>query len=173
MQFDRRTLRIHQDDSGAIRKRGSAFRTQGEAEAMIFVRKHTSIPVPKVVGLQVHEDDSWILMERVPGSRLDCAWPSMPEKIRIITITQLKTYFEQLRSIHPPKPGWIGSCRDGPAYDHRLNNGFPCGPFTSVSDFHDFLVAPLKESPRPELEAEYRKCLSDDYNINFTHADIS
>lgn len=39
--------------------------------------------------------------------------------------------------------GWIGSCtKQGPAYDHRLNNGRPCGTFASVREFHDFLIAP-------------------------------
>jgi hypothetical protein len=90
-------------------------------------------------------------MQRAPGTRLDSAWPDMPENIRATTITQLKEYFEQLRNIRLSTSDWIGSCHNGPVYDHRLNNGFPCGPFTSVSEFHDFLVAPVTQRPRPEL----------------------
>jgi hypothetical protein len=55
---------------------------------------------------------------------------------------------------------------------HRLDNGFPCGPFASVSQFHD-LVAPMMQCPRPELAAEYRRRLPDDYPVHFAHADLS
>jgi hypothetical protein len=169
----RQTLRINKEGVGTIRKRGTNFRIQREADAIAFVRKHTSVPVPKIFDVQVRGDDSWILMERALGTRLDSAWTDMPENIRATTVTQLKAYFEQLRNIRPPTSGWIGSCDNGPAYDHRLNNGFPCGPFTSISEFHDFLVAPVKQCPRPELAAGYRKRLPDDHRINFAHADVS
>lgn len=169
----RRTMRIDQENVGTIRKRGTSFRIQRELDAIAFVRKHTSIPVPSIFDVQVCGHDSWILMQRAPGTRLDSAWPDMPENNKATTITQLKAYFEQLRNIRLSASDWIGSCDNGPVYDHRLNNGFPCGPFTSISEFHDFLVVPVMQCPRPELAVEYRKRLSDDYPINFTHADLS
>lgn len=51
---------------------GTDFRIQREAEAMTFVRKHTSIPVPRIFDVQVRGDDSWILCSvyfhlRFPG----------------------------------------------------------------------------------------------------------
>jgi hypothetical protein len=58
-------------------------------------------------------------------------------------------------------------------YDPRLNNGFECGPFNSVSEFHDFLVAPVLRCPRPELAIGYRKRLCDSFPVVFTHADMS
>ena len=48
-----------------------------------------------------------------------------------------------------------------------------CGPFASVADFHEFLVAPVKNCPRPETAVKYRAQLSDDFPIGFAHADIS
>jgi hypothetical protein len=169
----RRTPRINQGSADTIRKRGTGFQIQREALAMAFVRKHTSIPVPEVFDVRLNEHDSWIIMQHVPGTRLDLAWPGMLEDIRTTTVTQLKAYFEQLRNLRPPTSSWIGSCDNGPAYDHRLNNGFPCGPFASVSEFQDFLVAPVQQCPRPELAIGYRKCLPDDYPVNFAHADMS
>jgi hypothetical protein len=48
-----------------------------------------------------------------------------------------------------------------------------CGPFTSVAKFHDFIVGPVKNCPRPEWVAKYRNMLSDDYHVIFAHADLS
>lgn len=167
-------MRIDQENAGTVRKCGTSFRIRRELDAIAFVKKHTSIPVPRVFDVQVRgDDDSWILMQRAPGTRLDSAWPDMPEDISVTTITQLKAYFEQLRNIGPSTPARIGACDNGPVYDHRLNNGFPCGPFISISEFHDFLVSPVLKCPRPELAVEYRKQLSDDCTVNFTHADMS
>jgi aminoglycoside phosphotransferase (APT) family kinase protein len=167
--------KIQYEDGGIVRKLGAAFQILREAEAMAFVQKHTSIPVPKIFDVQVRGIDSWILMERVSGIGLDSAWPTLTENAKATIATELKAYLSQLRSIQPPGsvPGFIGSCTGGPAYDHRLNNGLPCGPFASEGEFHDFLVAPVREEPRPELAARYRSCLPDDHGINFAHADLS
>jgi aminoglycoside phosphotransferase len=56
-----------------VRKRGTDFQIQREAEAISFIRKHSSIPVPKIFDVQVHGDDSWMLMQLVPGIHLDSA----------------------------------------------------------------------------------------------------
>lgn len=69
--------------------------------------------------------------------------------------------------------GLDGSCSGGPAYDHRLDNMSTCAPFASLAKFNDFLVAPVKNCPRPELVAKYRNMLSDESYILFAHADIS
>ncbi|OAL51583.1 hypothetical protein IQ07DRAFT_506665, partial [Pyrenochaeta sp. DS3sAY3a] len=66
----------------------------------------------------------------------------------------------------------IGSCTGDQACDHRLNNGFPCGPFHSESQFNDYLVGPVRRCPRQELVEHYRRRLADDHGIVFTHADL-
>lgn len=167
-------LRTQQETDTTIRKRGTSFRIRRELDAIAFVQNHTSIPIPDILHVHEHgDDDSWFLMRCALGTRLDSAWPNMSEHMRTTTITQLKLYFQQLRKIHPSGVSLIGSCDGGPVYDHRLNNGFPCGPFPTVSRFHDFLVAPVTECPRPELAAGYRKRLRDERSIKFAHADLS
>ena len=166
-------MRIDLENDGVIRKRGTSFRIQRELDAIAIVRIHTSIPIPGIINAHLQGYESWMRMQCALGTRLDSAWQDMPESVRATTVAQLKEYFKQLYNIHPSKSGWIGSCGDGPAYDHRLNNGFPCGPFTSVSEFHDFLVAPVTQCPRPEWAATYRKRLPDDCAIVFAHADLS
>ena len=63
---------------------------------------------------------------------------------------------------------WSG----GPAYDHRLNNGYPCGPFALELGFNDFLVGPVARCPWKELVSQYRRQLADDHGVAFTHADL-
>jgi len=48
-----------------------------------------------------------------------------------------------------------------------------CGPFPSIAEIHDFLVAPVKESARPDWVTKYRRQLPDNHRIVFAHADIS
>ena len=150
---------------------------------MEYARRHTSIPIPAIrkVGLDDRSDDAdgYILMERLPGIQLGEAWPDMSSEARSEAVRQLRSYMEQLHNVCPSSgggggdPEWIGSVSGGPAFDHRLSNMFTCGPFASVADFHDFLVAPVKECPRPDWVAKYRSQLPDTYGICFAHADLS
>ncbi|KAF1955658.1 hypothetical protein CC80DRAFT_564482 [Byssothecium circinans] len=80
----------------------------------------------------------------------------MSEEAQATTQRDLSNYLSELRAIQPPEPSYIGSYIGGPAYDHRLNNGLPCGPFTLVSEFHNVLIAPVVRCPRPELAISYR-----------------
>jgi len=163
--------------SGTVRKQGDEYKLRRELEAMDFVRRETSIPIPRV--LESHfdpngnKDGSWILMEKLSGSQMGIAWPSMTEQARARTLEQLRSHLEQLHKLHPPGDGWIGSCSHGPAYDHRIDNMVTCGPFESVSEFHDYLVAPVKNCPKPDAALEYRKLLPDTCTITFAHADLS
>ncbi|KAK3940148.1 kinase-like protein [Diplogelasinospora grovesii] len=169
--------RLTLEGPDSVRKRGESSLLRREVEAMNYVQRHTSIPIPTI--LEVHLDDksndenSWILMQRLPGLQLGTAWPKMDGKARSETIRQLKSYLEQLHQLRPPGAGWIGSASGGPAYDHRLSNMSTCGPFASVAEFHDFLVAPVRQCPRPELVSKYRSQLPDTYDVRFAHADLS
>jgi Phosphotransferase enzyme family len=168
--------RIAYESPETVHKRGQAFRLRREVEAMKFVQGLTSIPVPAV--LETHfdidgDEESWILMKRLPGRQLgEETRLTMSETAQAQTIRQLKSHFQQLHHLHQAEPRWIGSCSRGPAYDHRLDNITTCGPFASVSEFHDFLVAPVRKSPRPEWVAKYRSKLPDSHRIIFAHADV-
>ncbi|PGH12250.1 hypothetical protein AJ79_04430 [Helicocarpus griseus UAMH5409] len=144
-----------------------------DVQAVKFVRENSTIPVPDVLEVHISGPDSWFRMERLPGTQLGEAWARMDERAQVVTTGQLKLYLKQLRELPVPSTASIGSLSSGSAYDHRLNNGFPCGPFASVAEFHDFLVAPVLRSPRPEWSGEYCRLLNDNYMIQFAHADLS
>jgi hypothetical protein len=163
------------DLSIPFREHADSFRLPREVEAMNYVRRHSSIPVPSVLDTHFDESDrepGWILMERVPGRQLDEAWPTITEAARQQTISELRSYLSKLHQLRPSGSGRIGSCSEGPAYDHQLDNRSTCGPFASIAKFHDFLVEPIKKCPRPEFEAKYRNMLPD-HHVMYLHTQIS
>lgn len=187
--------RLAFEEAATVRKRGRKVMLRREVEAMSYAQRHTSIPIPSVMQVLLDDasadkDESWILMERLPGRRLDAAWPDMTDEARAVTLQHLRSYLKQLHHLKPSSSTitsssgsthgkeeeeecWIGSVSRGPAYDHRLSSRFTVGPFASVAEFHDFLVAPVKQCPRPEWVAKYRGQLSDHYQVHFAHADLS
>ncbi|KAI0410845.1 kinase-like domain-containing protein [Xylaria grammica] len=149
--------KIASNPQKTFRKEVKTFRLRREAIAINFVRSRTSIPVPSLLEAQLRaRDDEYgrLVMERTPGTQLGEAW-------------------SQLHQICLPDPDWIGSCDGGPAYDHRLDNKTTCGPFFSIAELNEFLVAPVKNCPRADWVASYRNKLADDCRIVFAHADMS
>lgn len=119
--------------------------------------------------------DSWILMQRAPGKNASIhAGQKWAKELEREQSASSSHSFNSSESWNLRSQGWIGSCtKQGPAYDHRLNNGRPCGTFASVREFHDFLVAPVKQCPYPHLAAKFRASFSDDHRVHFAHADLS
>lgn len=160
-----------------LRKYGHEYRLRREIEAMVFVSSKTSIPIPQVTQIQLapeaDAEQNWIVMKRLPGTQLGHAWPNMTIHARSYTLTQLREYLQELHSIQSQTPGLIGSCSGGPAYDHRIDNRRTYGPFKSITEFHDFLVSPIKNSPRSEWVVKYRSLLPDTHGVSFAHGDLS
>jgi aminoglycoside phosphotransferase (APT) family kinase protein len=164
--------RAQKRDDYTFIKHGSSHEIQREVDTIFFIQRNTSIPVPTVIESHVQESGSWFSMVRISGLSLTDTWMHMSEEAQATTQRELSNYLKELRAIYPPEPSNIGSCIGGPAYDHRLNNGLPCGPFASVSELHDVLVAPVARCPRPDLAVSYRQQLADDHDVIFTHADL-
>ncbi|ODH51819.1 hypothetical protein GX48_02063 [Paracoccidioides brasiliensis] len=112
----------------------------------------------------VFENDSTIRKQSVVGhERGRAEGDSQPAEVLFQAATQVIT---------PKILAGLGHARGTAAYDHRLKNGTPCGPFDSVSQFLDFLVEPMSRSPKPSLAKTYRAKFSDVYGVNFAHADL-
>jgi hypothetical protein len=123
--FQRLAKRAYKVSDSVYIKRGTSLEVQREVDAIEFVQRHTSIPLPSVIDLY-HESDSWFSMKLLPGSPLIDACTGMSEGARRRTRQELHDFLDELRAIPSPKRVYIGSCTGGPAFDHRLNNGLPC-----------------------------------------------
>ncbi|PKY07566.1 hypothetical protein P168DRAFT_98163 [Aspergillus campestris IBT 28561] len=93
--------------------------TASEVAVLDFVRKHTTIPVPRVLAWCVNSANpvgaEYIVMERVPGVQLFNKWEEMGESRRLSFIKQLTKWKSELSGICFPAYGSLytkGSLKD-------------------------------------------------------------
>ncbi|KAK2756212.1 hypothetical protein FQN54_005620 [Arachnomyces sp. PD_36] len=144
-----------------------------EAEAMAYVARHTSIPVPRVLCAFQRGGVTYILMERIKGVSVGKIWASISAGEKESLRSQLRRLLADLRSLTPSRPGHIGDVNYLKLYDDRIYSaGF--GPFTSSRDFHRFLrhdvVKPVKDVELDQLITNHEK---QEYKTCFTHGDLS
>jgi aminoglycoside phosphotransferase len=110
-----------------------------EAQTMMYVAKHTSIPVPKVYFAFTHKGCTYIFMERIHGQMAGKGWIKRPPPSKSAILESLKKMILELRTLNASSSA-IASVTGGSLYDPRLPSdpeGF--GPFTDVQEFHDHL----------------------------------
>jgi hypothetical protein len=135
---------VYRVDEGTVVKFGDAVR-MAEAAAMRLVREKISVPVPQVFDAYLHPDSKHgcIVMEYIPGRRLDEVWNSYNQVEKENIISQLKRYWQELRSI----PGtFIGSV-DGTYCEDQFFSNDPTsyGPFESEAVFRDALIRAVRD----------------------------
>lgn len=145
-----------------------------EVEAMQYVAKHTTIPVPKLYAVHVtREKHIYIEMAYIRGVPLDAAWGRgrlTPDQKKTI-FADIKEYVSALRALPPPAEDVVGSALQNPLYDTRVGDRF-FGPF-GVDDFHSLLRLnmPMDLVPRV-LGEEVAKVHTRSYRTCFTHGDL-
>lgn len=76
------------------------FKTESEVATMEYVRKHSSIPVPKFIAYAASASTKlgfeWILMERIHGVPLDTVWDRMPFEAKMELTAELARSLKQL-----------------------------------------------------------------------------
>lgn len=163
-------------DGKTVVKMGEYTR-ETETKTMEFVRRNTTIPVPEVYNVYKDESTGFvcIVMEFVPGTRLDEAWPSLSEGDKKSVIQQLRGYFDQLRQI---KGSFIGGI-DGSGCDEQL---FPddssfWGPYKDEGEFNQALVgawsANYADDPFIRLLSQMQASIMKDHDIVMTHNDFA
>lgn len=162
--------------------------TFNEVFALHFVRRHASIPAPKVLGAWWRPDEiqktangeiygcpCYLLMTRMPGVTLGNAWPLMTDKDKVAVLRDLADYVLQLRNIPPPPnhEDRISSITGSAMRDSGLTIWEAVGPFT----FHesvDFLMDTWIED-RPAKEERFKEILLRNLakaGVFCTHADL-
>ncbi|KAJ3780881.1 kinase-like domain-containing protein [Lentinula aff. detonsa] len=103
-----------------------------EVATMKFIRQHTSIPVPKVLGVLRYRGKQHIFMTRLAGKEIDDRqWKVYSQHTKDAILSQLRSFITQLRQIGPPPqtPPFICNILGGPIMDHRLCVDHPYGPY--------------------------------------------
>lgn len=87
------------------------FKTESEVATMEYVRRHSSMPVPRVIGYSSSDDNElgheWSIIEMMPGQPLRTCWPTMDEDSRAAVFSELAEHVKQLVSLRFSKYGNI------------------------------------------------------------------
>ncbi|KAG7285357.1 hypothetical protein NEMBOFW57_009983 [Staphylotrichum longicolle] len=87
------------------------FKTESEIATMEYVRRHTTMPIPRVIAFSSSDDNElgyeWILMEMMPGEPLRKLWPTMPDDARVRFFAELAVHTKQLVALRFSKYGNI------------------------------------------------------------------
>ena len=155
-------------NNGHIVKRGCE---STEYEALQMVNGHTSVRVPKVLGVYQTREGVLVELEVERGTPLDNVWPNLGMRQRRTVVDDVARFVEDLRKIEPPKHIVIGSATMGAAYDSRFGhqNG-RLGPFYTLESFHSYIRRghPLTDFTEQKL----RHCHDNSYEMKFTHANL-
>lgn len=166
-----------------ILKAGS-FVSMSEAEAMRFISKNTTVPVPQVHDAHVEDGVGYIFMSKLPGQPLGKVWPELSKEQRTSIAAQLRSYVMQWQSF---RGNYFGALEQQPCREiffHHLCLLPPYerqyGPYFSRDDYNEGLVEAIVNS-RPKGESqlgekemtfiEKIRSLTGDTAI-FTHGDL-
>ncbi|KXJ89833.1 kinase-like domain-containing protein [Microdochium bolleyi] len=149
-----------------------------EANAMLLVAQHTSLPVPKVYCAFVHKEVTFLVMSRLRGTIAQYRWVYRSEESKAKILAQLDQMVIELRSVPVPDQATVSSVGGGPFYDCRLPSGLLWGPFDTIREFHKALAGgidfDIDYAGMPddvhELFEFYRRS---DHQLVLTHGDLS
>ena len=158
---------------GMVLKTTGITKGAPEAETLRWIRKHTTIPVPRVYASAEGYGRRYLLMERIKGVCLEYAWRSMDASQRETVIGQLCGYVAQLRALPTPHGKWVCALNGEALRDSRITSTGPVGPFKNEADFNDFLIDWAEPYMDPEWLPEIRAQMRDDHRTFFTHGDIA
>ena len=109
-------------------------------------------------------------MDFVDGECLEEAWPSMDEDQKKSIAEQLKHIINIMRQTKPDQLeiGALG----GPARDLRQFTDYYGGPFSSETEFNEFVLDFLPTTPLP-IRAAISSYFDNQNKITFTHGDLT
>ena len=164
-----------------ILKAGSRVK-MSEAEAMRFVAKKTSIPVPAVHASYIKDGNGYILMSKIPGNPLRDRWNTLQEDQRASVIDQLKKHVDELELLKGDFYGALWNLASEDIFFKHCpfpHKDFLYGPYYSQREYNDGLVEALANSRPPSgltnsdnLLIEKLRGLQQDESNVFSHGDL-
>ncbi|OBZ65663.1 hypothetical protein A0H81_14363 [Grifola frondosa] len=146
---------------------------QDEPSLLDYVSCHTSIPVPRALGLVTIGPTSYMFSTLVPGETLEKRWPDLMKDQKTSVCYQLNDMMSQLRRL-PHLPSIPLGCLSSPhVCKHACMRVSVSAPdLQTIPQFHDFLTS----RPARGISSGYlrwlRSLLRDDYRITLTHGDL-
>ena len=130
------------------------FKTANEVATLQFVRKYTTIPVPRVIAFDTSADNElgfeWILMSKIPGVALKSLWesPALVWEERVQIAKTLAGYVKQLTSSKFLLLGSLYPSRR-PEFERIawLKDSSPEARFIPLPDHAEFAQGPIVTIP--------------------------
>lgn len=117
--------------------------TAQEIEAMRFVAARvTTLYIPAVQRTYHRSDGVYLAMDFIAGERLDHLWPKLTEEGRKEIVVRVWSQVSTLRALPKPKSledVVVGSASSGGSVHDGFVSMDAVGPFTSLTEFCDFL----------------------------------
>ncbi|KAK2462793.1 hypothetical protein APHAL10511_005184 [Amanita phalloides] len=156
------------------------FKMASEVATLRFVRKYTSIPVPRVIAFDASADNElgfeWMLMSKLPGVTLASLWesPALLWEERVQITKMLAAYVKQLTSfqfnltgsLYPsrrPEFDQIAWLRGSPSETRFVplpgDAEFAQGPLVTISFFYEDRVHLRKDHGPFKTSSEYLSTL--------------
>jgi hypothetical protein len=135
-----------------------------EGQALLYLgREVPTIPAPRLYAMYQDAEETFLVMQRIPGVLLDTIWSSLSEVEKDSIVEQLRLVFQTMRAVECPWPDFLGSL-DGGSVHHYLFYDQK-GSATHLGPFHDeaSFVARLAENFRALVERNG----SLDYKVRF------
>lgn len=153
-----------------------------EAATMQFLATHTTLPVPRVHCAFKHGGRTYIAVERIQGTTLVDAWPTLSEAERTRVLAHLRKLLAEMRALPAPSDQ-IASCIGGSLFNSSIphtRGELRFGPFASAQQFHvwlrlGFQLADLHEGmkDRDRIEKMIRQQDGPWPRPIFTHGDLN
>lgn len=145
-----------------------------EPENTQFLRSTTTIPVPKVIAAwNEGEDSSMRITERIDGTSLDVAWPSLTQLQKWVIAKETAEYLTQLQELQSDRMHSLSET--GQLYSELLfpASGIsdPVGPLYSDDELWEEMAKSLKRLPM--VAAKLRRSMPPAAPYTFTHGDLS
>jgi hypothetical protein len=129
--------------TGVVVKYGPRVHTC-EADSLLFVGAHTSLPIPKLLGTYTHNTIMYIVMTKLPGKPLADLLTGMSlAEINLIT-SDLESMLDDLRAlqINDFETGsYIGSVGRQPCRDMLFRSGYESkGQFNTEEELYENII---------------------------------
>lgn len=146
-----------------------------ESENTQFLRRATSIPVPKIIAAwDEGEDCSMRITERIEGTSLDEAWNNLTTLQRRDIAKQVAAYVAQLRDLQSDTMHSLGETGKLYAYPLFPTGGprSPVGPFNSDDQLWAEMAKSLKGLP-DNISRKLHRSMPPAAPYTFSHGDLS
>ena len=162
-----------------IVKHGSHV-TRNEGSVLLFLEKHSNIPVPRLYAMYEADEETFLVMSRMEGQSLDSVWSSLGAEQKKSVAVQLKAVIDSMRQLQPPS--YFGNISNGPL-GHRFfltpqSDPEINGPFDTEGSLNKALVkqaSRIDSAQHRSLAGFLARNLSTalhSHEKSFTHADL-